>query len=306
MRLDGFLRLFCVCLLLTLGMRPAYADGLKPFVLAAIPPQPTLTETVKAVKSALRAQGLNLVGSYSPYENAAIIIVTNAELKNNAAISRWGGYGAAQRVAVTKVDDAIQISYTHPLYMFTAYRMNGSVERTQAQLEAALGKRIEFGSEDGLDPEELQNYSFMIGLEKFDSVYRHLLAKFPSHKEAVRAVESGLASGKHGISKIYRIDIPGKDEVVFGVSIKEGRGSDQRIMERIDFAELKSTAHLPCEVLVSGNTVYHLFARYRITVNFPDLHMFGMNSFASILQAPKAIKKSLTNLVTPEELVPSE
>jgi len=70
-------------------------------------------------------------------------------------------------------------------------------------------------------------------------------------------------------------------------------------MDYIDFADVKSTAHLPYEVLVSGNRVYHLFARFRIAISFPDLSMMGSNSFMSIMSAPGAIKDALTETVTP-------
>jgi hypothetical protein len=64
----------------------------------------------------------------------------------------------------------------------------------------------------------------------------------------------------------------------------------------IDFKELRSTAHLPYEILVSGNKVYHLYARFRIAINFPDLSMMGDNSFMNIVESPEAIKKALTKV----------
>jgi hypothetical protein len=64
-------------------------------------------------------------------------------------------------------------------------------------------------------------------------------------------------------------------------------------MDYIDFGDVKSTAHLPYEILVSGNKVYHLYARFRIAISFPDLSMMGSNSFMSIMSAPGAIKDAL-------------
>jgi hypothetical protein len=72
-------------------------------------------------------------------------------------------------------------------------------------------------------------------------------------------------------------------------------------MDYIDFADIKSTAHLPYEILVSGNKVYHLYARFRIAIDFPDLSMMGSNSFMSIMSAPGAIKDSLTETVAAEK-----
>lgn len=59
------------------------------------------------------------------------------------------------------------------------------------------------------------------------------------------------------------------------------------------FKELKSTPHLPYEMLVADNKVYALYARFRIAINFPDLSMMGDNSFMRIKPAPEAIRKAL-------------
>ncbi len=271
----------------------AHAEGLKPFVLGAEPPQGDLGQVVNSTRTALQGQGFEVVGSYSPYPNAIVIIVTSEALKANAAKSDFGGYGAAQRVAVTKVKDKIQVSYTNPAYMAAAYRMKGNLEDVKTKLEAALGKQKEFGSEKGIAEKDLRKYNYAWGMEKFDSLGKHELAEFTNFQEAVSAVEAGLASGKAGVTKVYRIDIPGKEEAVFGVAIGRGKGADKYVMDYIDFADLKSTAHLPYEMLVSGNKVYHLYARFRIAISFPDLSMMGSNSFMSIMSAPGAIKDSL-------------
>jgi len=277
----------------------AQAEGLRPFVLGAEQPQADMEQTAVAVRAALQGQGFEVAGSYAPYPNAVVIIVTSEALKANAAKSDFGGYGATMRVAVTKVKDKVQVSYTNPTYLAAAYRMKGNLEDVKAKLAAALGKQKEYGSEDGITEKSLRNYNYMMGMEKFDSLGKHELAEFKTFADAVSAVEAGLAAGKAGVTKVYRIDVPGKEEAVFGVAIARGKGADKYIMDYIDFGDVKSTAHLPYEVLISGNKVYHLFARFRIAISFPDLSMMGSNSFMSIMSAPGAIKESLTETVTP-------
>jgi hypothetical protein len=276
-----------------------HAQVLRPFILGTAPQQADLQQVVTATKAALQGQGFEVVGSYSPYPTAVVIVVTNDALKANAAKSDFGGYGAAQRIAVTKVKDKIQVSYTNPPYMAAAYRMKDSLADVKAKLEAALGKQKEYGSEKGLTEKELRKYKYMFGMEKFDSLSDHRLVEFKSFQEAINAVEAGLAAGKAGVTKVYRIDIPGKEEVVFGVAITKGKGADKLIMDSIDFLDVKSTAHLPYEILVSGKTVYHLYARFRIAINFPDLSMMGSNSFASIMSAPNAINDAFMETVKP-------
>jgi hypothetical protein len=239
-----------------------------------------------------------VVGNYSPYADAQILIVTSDDLKKNAAASENGGFGAIQRVAITKVKDDVQVSYTNPVYMANAYRMKGDLKGTAAAMEKALGKVEEFGAK-GLTAAQVRKYHYTVGMEYFDEP--SVLAEYGSYDEAVKAVDAKLTSNKNGVSKIYRVDIPGGKESVFGVAMK-GSGDnkymdDRFIMSEIDFRDPKSTAHLPYEVLVSGNKVIALYARYRIAINFPDLSMMGSNSFMKIMETPEAIRLVLQKTV---------
>ena len=133
--------------LLLFGVSNAMADDvkLKPFVLAS-KGAGTVAEKTEQAKAALTAGGFSVVGNYSPYPDANILIVTNDDLKKNAAASEHGGFGAVQRVAITKSNDGVQVSYTNPVYMANAYRMQGDLSNVAAGLAAALGKVEEFGS----------------------------------------------------------------------------------------------------------------------------------------------------------------
>ena len=274
---------------------------LKPFVLASTGPGDVL-QKVEATKAALAKAGFTVAGSYSPYPNAVVIGVTNDELRSTAAKSEHGGFGAAMRVSITKVKDDIQVSYTNPPYLAYAYRMAGDLKDTAAKLQAALGRIEEFGA-TGLTPAQLRKYHYMIGMEYFDEP--NLLASYASYDEAVKAVEAGLAAGKQGVTKVYRVDVAGKKETLFGVTMK-GEGDnkymdDKYLMSEIDFKDVKSTAHLPYDILVSDNKVYALYARFRIAISFPDLSMMGPNSFMNIMKAPDAIRKALALTVGGKE-----
>jgi hypothetical protein len=272
------------------------ADGLlKPFVLGSSGPG-SVAEKAAAVKTALTGQGFTIAGEYSPYPDADVIVATNDELKNTAAKSEHGGFGAAVRVSITKVKDEVQVAYTNPTYMANAYRMQGDLADVSAKLAAALGGKEEFGAK-GLTAKKLRSYHYMMGMEYFTDP--SVLAEYNSFEEATAAVEAGLAAGKGGVTKVYRVDIPGKKEAVFGVAMKGATDADKYmddkfIMSEIDFRDIKSTAHLPYEMLVSGNKVYALYARFRIATSFPDLSMMGKNSFMNIMKSPEAIRKALT------------
>jgi serine/threonine protein kinase len=268
----------------------------KPFVLA-YNSRKGLTATKKEVHKKLIQIGFQIVGSYSPYANAYIYVVTNKALKSNAAKTEFGGYGATQRISLTKIGGVTQVSYTNPTYMSYAYHMKGNLKGVADQLRSALGFKKVFGTSNTLTDDGLRKYHYTFGMEYFDEPVD--LASKGSHKEAVQVIEDNLGRKLGGAYKVYRVDIPGSNQTVFGVGIK-GSGSSEKfqddafIMGEIDFRPERSTAHLPIEILVAGNSAYILAPRFRIPINFPDLAMMGDNSFMNIMVTPDSITKVLT------------
>ena len=291
--------IFCV---MSVGSAMA-ADVLQPFVLA-YKTTGDVSTVASDVKSKLTAAGFEIAGEYSPYPGADIIVVTNDVLKANAAKSDRGGYGAAQRVAVTKNGDDIEVSYTNPVYMAAAYRMAGDLADVRAQLESALGAESDFGSEKNLTAEDLRKYHYTVMMEYFDDPSE--LAEYDNHAEAVKAVEAGLAAGAGGTAKVYRIDVPGKspegkEMTVFGVAMKgvnaDDCSGDEFIMSRIDKSTPRHTAHLPYEILVNGDEAEALYGRFRIAIDWPHLPMVASSNggtFFSIMCSPNAIEEALT------------
>lgn len=289
--------LMSALLLLVATGAVAADEKLKPFVLAS-KGTVAMDEKIAQTRTALTDAGFSMVGDYAPYPDARVLIVTSEELKRNAADSEFGGYGAVQRVSITRVSDEVQVGYTNPVYVANVYRMKSDLSDVAAKLALALGKVEEFGAR-GMTAKQARKYHYMIGMEYFDEP--SVLAEYDSYEEAVQAVDAKLTDNGNGVSKVYRVDIPGKSESVFGVAMKgEGEGKymdDRFIMSEIDFRDTKSTAHLPYEVLVSGNKVYALYARFRIAINFPDLSMMGKNSFMNIMKTPDAIRDALKKTV---------
>lgn len=163
--------------------------------------------------------------------------------------------------------------------------MEGDLASVSGQLESALGKQQAFGSKEGLSDSDLREYHYMFAMPYFDDPDD--IASFDSYAAAVQAMESSLKAGKEGTTLVYRIDIPGKEETVFGVGFSEGHGADKTVMSTIDTGELKHTPHLPYEVMVTGKDVISLPGKFRIAISFPDL---SMGNFMEISDAPGAIK----------------
>lgn len=286
-----------VVLGLTSVVSQAEEKAIMPFVLGSTSSGGSVADKVADVKTALQGAGFEIAGDYSPYSTAHIIVVTNSALLKAAASHDRAGYIAAQRVSITKVGDQIQISYTNPVYMAAGYQVKTDLSGVASSLKSALGAIKAYGPGEGRTPEELNEYHYTFGMEYFDEPYE--LASYGSHKDAVAEVEKGLASNAATTAKVYRIDIPGTKQTLFGVGMTASEDGnkymdDNFIMTEIDFKETRSTAHLPYEVLVNGGDVEALHARFRIAVNFPDLSMMGAHSFMNIMPSPDAIKEALT------------
>ena len=281
------------------------ADKMKPFVLASKGAGDVAT-TVEEVRGKLTGAGFEVVGSHSPYDNATVLVVTNGDLQAAAAKTEFGVYGAGQRISVTEHNGEVQVGYTNPTYMAAAYRMDDDLAAVAGALKSALGDQGAYGCEkECMNAKQLGKYHYTFGMPYFDDPDQ--LAKYGSYQEAVDAVEKGLAAGTQGITKVYRIDLPGKEASVFGVAMNGSKGAgkdqdDKFIMNEIDFKDVRSTAHLPYDMVVVGNKVYALSAKFRIAINFPDLSMMGANSFMNIMGSPDAIRKALTAAAGGEEV----
>lgn len=290
-------------MLLPLAASVQAADVYKPFILASRGAG-DMQAKVDEVKQRLQAAGFQVVADYEPYENAHVVVFTNDALKSVASQSEYGGYAMAQRAAVTKVGDELQVSYVNPKYMAYAYRLKSDLAKTADALATALGNMQDFGSAKGLSERKLAKYHYTFGMEYFDDPYE--MASYGSYDEAVKAVEKNLASNSVGVRQLYRLDVPGKEETIFGVSMQAGAGGDQYMDDKfqmgvVDFGELKGTPYLPYEVMVTGNRVVAMHMRFRMAVHYPDLKMMGDNSFMKLMPSPEAIRKALTAAVGGEQ-----
>jgi hypothetical protein len=185
----------------------------------------------------------------------------------------------------------VQISYTNPVYASNIYRMSGNLTGVAKKLATALGKKKAFGSKTGLSAKELRKWHYMFGMPYFDDSIK--IASESSHTKAVKKIESALSSSRGGVTKVYRIDIPGKKETVFGVAITRGEGADATVMKAIDNGSMRHSAHLPYEIVVSKGKSYILNGKFRIALNFPDL---TMGQFMGIKDAPGGIEDSLSKV----------
>ncbi|GAB6034463.1 hypothetical protein [Galenea microaerophila] len=279
-----------ISLVLMVMSQWVYAAGYMPFILADTTGESVADASAK-VEQSVKNNGFEVVGSYQPMTGVKIIVVTNDVLKNIAAQSQNGGFGAMERIAIVNRKGTVQVSYTNPAYWWNVYRMKGDITPVQTALETALGKQKAFGADQPLSAEALREYHYKFMMPYFDDVDD--LAYYESHEEGVRTIENHLAAQKAGVSKVYRIDLPESNMTVFGVQMTKGEGADENVLKSIDVAEYSHAAHLPYEILVVGDKAIALNGKFRIAISWTSLSMMGSNSFMSIANAPDEIKEAL-------------
>jgi len=191
------------------------------------------------------------------------------------------------RVSVTQVAGTAQVAYTNPTWTANIFRMTAEPEGVAAALEKALGRSEEFGSKSGIAAKSLRSYHYMLLMPYFDDQIE--LGSFASHADAVAKLEAGLAASAEA-KLIYRVDVPGTEQSLFGVAILSGAGADETVMKITDTGARRHTAHLPHEVLVAGGRALMLHGKFRIAQSFPDLKM---GTFMKISGAPDGIAKVL-------------
>jgi hypothetical protein len=140
----------------------------------------------------------------------------------------------------------------------------------------------------------------MISMPYFDDPYEY--EEYDSYEQAVSDVEQRLNLADDALSLIYRIDIPGKEQTVFGVGMKKTNDDEEDIDEQhqlgvVDFERPSKVAYLPYELMVNGNQVEALHMKFRMAVHFPDLPMMGKHGFTKLMASPGAIKDAFETLV---------
>ncbi|MDH3788828.1 MAG: hypothetical protein OES53_09720 [Xanthomonadales bacterium] len=274
----------------------------QPFVLASVN-ETGLDQQSAITADALEAAGFEIAGQYSPLENTRVMVVTSDELKNLAAQSDRGGYGAGQRVSISERDGKTEVAFINPLYIQYAYRMDADLQSIHDQLSGALGNQQAFGANKKMTPKKLAKYHYKPMMPYFDDPLK--LGSFDSHEAAIAAVEEGLAVEGDALSQVYRIDIPGKEQTVFGVGMKAASDDDEDIDEAhqlaiVDFEGFSKVAYFPYEIIVDGADVEALPMKFRMAVHFPDLPMMGSHSFIKLSSSPGATRDAFEKLVDSE------
>jgi uncharacterized protein (DUF302 family) len=297
-------RLFSLLFILTVFTFVSMAQVLSPYTLGARSSK-GLKEAASLVKENLTANGFQILGEYAPADDQDrwLIVITSESLL--FAAGKTGGltgFAVALRVALTRESGRVLISYTTPEYWLNAYYRDDfdglktlldpiSEKLDKVMQESGTYAGTAFGSEKGLDVDDLRSYKYMMGMPKFHETKE--LGEFESYMEAIDKVESSLLKGVPDVTKVYSIEVPGKELKLYGFALGGEKG-ESHFLPIVDILEPKHTAFLPYEFLVMGNEVHMLHGRFRIALSFPDLKM---GTFTKIMSSPGDIEDLLKTVV---------
>lgn len=292
-----------IAIVLTIAAFTGYGQALKPYILAGVATD--LDATKSEVKAALKQASFGIAGEYMPVEDESrwIIIVSHPELdKAVTSVGGLAGFASTLRVALTKEEDGVNISYTNPSYWGNAYfrksfpSVESNYKAVEANFKKALGsigtiKNTPFGSEKGVDIDDLRKYHYMFGMPYFDDTRE--FGDFNTYEEVIAHINNSIKWGKPGVKLVYRYDVPGTKMSLFGFALS-GETGETNFMPKIDISTPKHTAFLPYEFLVMDNQVHMLHGRFRIALSFPDL---TMGTFTKIMSTPGDIEDLLKQIV---------
>jgi hypothetical protein len=296
-------RLIPIFIMLMAGFA-ATSQTLKPYILGTTS-SGTIEEAKALTKSGLENAGFTIVGEYMPVEDASrwVIVISHPALDNAVkTVGGLTGFASTLRLALTKEESIINISYTNPPYWGNAYFRDDfdKVASDYSKIEAAFkqsvanvgeAKGTPFGSEEGEEIEDLRKYHYMFGMPYFDETKD--FGDFNTYEAAIEKIEKSLKWGKPGLKLIYRHDVPGTKLTLYGFGLS-GETGEGNFMPKIDLTTPKHTAFLPYELLVKDNEVHMLHGRFRIALSFPDL---TMRTFTKIMSTPGDIQDLLKQLV---------
>ncbi|HER35792.1 MAG: hypothetical protein JXJ30_01175 [Halothiobacillaceae bacterium] len=255
-------------------------------------------------KEKLAAEGFEVVGDYAPTKGVRVVVVSSDALRRAAAKTERGGYGAVISVAFEQTGGQTLITYQNPHYVAHGYRLEGDGETAFQSLAAALGATGYLGGEP-ISEANLRTYQYAFGLETFlDAVD---LGRFDSFAAADRTITERLKGGKLGAELVYRVEIPGKDQIVYGVAMQtdDPNANGAALVQAVDHDAPRGYAFLPYPVLLDENAAETLNLRFRMALFFPDLPMMGGDaSFFKLRSAPDAINDLLGEAVGGE--IPKE
>jgi len=231
------------------------------------------------VKSALRDNGMKIVGEYDAMQNPAyhVIAYTNETLKNDAS-KEERAFAAVQKVMVSKADN--QLVFTNPEYFLHAFLQDDykadDAKKLNDTLVKAFGKLT--GSKEALEDDDIAGYHFMMGMPYYEDMIEVAKGKDLADKLEKNAADNIVFKMQVGDATLYGIAMPTEKGEKYYLSEIKGE---------------KNAAFLPYMVIIEGDEAKILHPKYYLAIAYPNL---SMGEFMSISGTPGDIEEYMTGL----------
>jgi len=225
------------------------------------------------VKSALRDNGLKIVGEYNAMQNPNyhIIAYTNNRLLADAS-KKDEGFAAVQKVLVSKAEN--KLIFTNPEYFLHAFLGKGYKENDAKALNKKLTKAFGAlkGSKDALEKDDIAGYHFMMGMPYYEDMIEVAKGKNLGEKLEKNAGKNVVFKVKVATGVLYGVAMPTKDGEKSYISKIKGE---------------KNSAFLPYMVLIQNDEAKILHPKFYLAISYPQL---SMGNFMSISGTPGDIE----------------
>ena len=287
--------LISLFLALTLGLK---GQTLSPYVLVG-ETDLTLESAEEQVASALKGQGFEVIGSYSPEGNQTlkVVVYTRKDLQDiTLQVKDRGALAAALKVGLKSDGPGTKISYLNPEYLFQAYLMDSydkhasGLKKVASDAEKALSPlgTVNEGFGGAMTAEELRKYHYKIMMPYFTDPVE--LEEFSSFEQGLKTIQDNLNRKKGSTVEVYSMVFGDKKVAVFGVGLMDDEEGEKNFLPIIGEEHL---AAMPYEIILQGNTATMLNGRYRIALHWPEL---TMGTFTKIMSTPGDIKDAMKEL----------
>lgn len=273
----------------------AYAEKV-PAYFKTKPQSSDLTTTLNKVKSDIKNAGYSILGEYSPAENQndKVIVFSNSELQSfSNNFNDRGALGAILRIGIKAKNSKTTVSIANPYYMFNAYWGKDASDSQKATMKKLSNKALsilgtdlqKFGGE--MDEDDLAEYHYKMMMPYFTDPAE--LNDYNSFTEGTSIIEKNLKSGKNNTSLVYKLKIPGKNIIVYGIELK-GKTGESNFLSKIGDDHISA---LPYEIILQNKEVTMLAGKYRLALYWPKL---SMSQFMDIMNTPGDIEETLESI----------
>lgn len=298
MKINSFYTLFLVIITIFSATSVRAEDALSPYIKVGTKAT-SIESLVNEIKSALTGAQFEVLGDYSPENNARfhVIAYTRADLQQISLTKKdRGALAAILKVGLIDNNGVITISMLNPMYLFNAYfgsEITGKTDKLAGIADAAKSAMKAFGNSfapfgGSVETDDLQDYKYMAFMPKFGDP--SLLNEFASFEEGLQTIRKNLAAGKGSTKKVYELVFAEKGVAVFGVGLFDKAIGEAHFLPIIGEENI---AAMPYEIILQGTKATMLPGKYRLAVHWPEL---SMGTFMKIVSTPGEIESTLEGL----------